>query len=51
MDLAKNTVTELKAMVYDQMAASQACQSNIRAIENELAKRADNKDEVDIPTT
>lgn len=37
------TVTELKAMAYDQLAVMENCQKNIVAINQEIAKKEKEK--------
>lgn len=39
MDLKTMDLKELKSMVYDQMAQIEACQANIRALNQEIATR------------
>lgn len=39
MDITSMTVTELKALAYDQLLLLQQTQNNIRVIEEELRKR------------
>jgi hypothetical protein len=37
--ISEYTVTELKALVYDELAKIEVCQSNIRFLNQELQKR------------
>lgn len=39
LDITKLSVTELKSLAYDEMARLEICQTNLRAINQEIAKR------------
>lgn len=43
MNLNEQTVEQLKALGYDQMAILEQTQANLRAIQQELSKRAQSK--------
>jgi len=40
LDIRKLNVTELKSLAYDEMARLEICQANLRALNQEIAKRA-----------
>ena len=45
MDITKKSVDELKSLAYDQMVELQRIQQNLQLINNEIAKRAEVKEE------
>jgi len=47
LDITKLTDTEVKALAYEQLVARNQAQNNINVCEEELAKRAQSKTEVE----
>ena len=43
MDITKLTITELKAMVYDELIKLENCQNNIKTLNEEIKKRGEEK--------
>ena len=51
MDITQLSDTELKALAYDQFATIEVAQKNVQAINAELAKRAQSKQQPVPPNT
>ena len=43
MDITKMTITELKALAYDQLVELERVQTNIKAINEQIRKRPEEK--------